>query len=578
VKSLREQARSVFNVEDAGMTLRASVGRAMFWVAVVSILVYLLRPDLYGLVPNVLDPVFYTGYGINLDDVITAAGDDHYFVSRWPAYLPTHWLAEIFGPYWGRLVLRLTMVALLAEALWRIFHRLNFSAPTRLLSTALLLTTPMFVRAFTTDYPEFFIIWAGLTSFLLSFNSSIAKLRSLVIGTLAMAMIIANPVSVVLTTLILLNYYYQLHSELSPRKRLLNVTLLMTSMIATALFGYLYFKIFYNLQNIYSPTIEFLKNYSPSVDDPWRVDGRPWVLYFGWIYLPILYLAVALNRAKTAKHVYKNYLYRCIFVAAAIHIFHWFLELRTGHALETSFYWSMSLPPLLLLMHLVLSKVFDAVDRKKFVFVFALVLTLYRFQIPQDFPLPDGFALVLLLLLTVLVLLALNQKLFLLGTFLLISTVWIQTGSPKYENLTPGGNLNSPRYDLVYGPNNIASQEVLEEIIWFTEQMDLVSDDTRSVFASTDEWSYVVTGTYLPHLFGRFLLIDPDKPKFPQERIAEFQMGFSPLIVIYGESSDSLNVLKAINLALPQFSVIRDEVHQGGRGYRLIALSLFGEN
>lgn len=577
MQSLKEQAKSVFDVKDVGMTLRASLGRAMFWVAVVFVLVFLLQPDLYGLVPNVLDPVFYTGYGINLDDVITSAGSNHYFVSRWPAYLPTHWLSEIFGPFWGRLVLRLIMVALLAEALWRIFQRLGFSAPTRILSTALLLTTPLFVRAFTTDYPEFFIMWAGLTAFLLSFSSSIAKTRSLVIGTLAMAMIIANPVSVVLTTLILLNYFYQLHIELSPRKRLLNVTLFITSMIATALFGYIYFKTVYNLQNIYSPTIEFLKNYSPSDDDPWRVDGRPWILYFGWIYLPILYLAVALNRVKTAKFVYKNYLRRCILVVAVVHAFHWFLELRTGHALETSFYWSMSLPPLLLLMHLILSKIFDAVDRKKLVFVLALVLTLYRFRIPQDFPLPNGFVLVLLLLLMVLVLLALNQKLFLLGTFLLISTVWIQTGSPKYENLTPGGNLNSPRYDLVYGQNNVGSQEVLEEIIWFTDQMDFVSDDTRSVFATTDDWSYVITGAYLPHLFGRFLLIDPDNPKFPQERIPEFQMGFSPIIVIYGQPSDCLSVLKAINLAVPQFSVVRDVVHQGGRGYRLIALSVFAK-
>jgi hypothetical protein len=573
VKSLKELASSVFDVEEAGMTLRASLGRSVFWVAVVFFLAFVLRPDLYGLVPNVLDPVFYTGYGINLDDVISAGGGGLYFVSRWPAYLPTHGLVELFGPYWGRLILRLVIVVLLAEAFWRIFQRLGFSAPTRILSTVLLLTTPMFVRAFTTDYPEYFIISAGLIALSLSFNSSVPKTRSLAIGTLAMSMVISNPTSVVLSTLILLNYYYQLHLELSLRKRFLNVMLLVISMLVTTSFGYFYFKIFYNLENIYSPTIKYLKTYAPSMDDPWRVDGRPWLLYFGWIYLPVVYLAVALQRLKTAESIYKNYLKRCILITIAIYAFHWLLELKIGHALETSYYWSLSLPPLLFLMILVLGKAFNFVDRRKSFLVLALVLVLYRLQIPQHFPLPNGMVLLLLVLSVILILMILNRKLFLLGTFLLVTTIWIQIGSPKYEKLTPGGNLNSPRYDSIFGQSSIASQNVLDEIIWFTEQMDFVSDDVRSVFAPTDGWSYVITGTYLPHPFGRFLLIDPDQQKFPEERVAEFQMGFSPVVVIYGEPSDCVKILKTINLAVPQLSIVRDVVHQGGHGYRLIALS-----
>jgi hypothetical protein len=54
----------------------------------VCVLVWLLKPDLFGLVPNSLDPMFYTGYAINLDDALAAAGNRHYFVTRWTSYMP----------------------------------------------------------------------------------------------------------------------------------------------------------------------------------------------------------------------------------------------------------------------------------------------------------------------------------------------------------------------------------------------------------------------------------------------------------------------------------------------------------
>ena len=51
-----------------------------------------LQPERYSLTPNSLDPVFYTGYASNFDDVLNAAGDRHYFVTRWTAYYPVYLL------------------------------------------------------------------------------------------------------------------------------------------------------------------------------------------------------------------------------------------------------------------------------------------------------------------------------------------------------------------------------------------------------------------------------------------------------------------------------------------------------
>jgi hypothetical protein len=139
--------------------------------------------------------MFYTGYAINLDDALAAAGNRHYFVTRWTSYIPMYLFSEIFGPYWGRLVLRLAMILVLSEMFWRFGSRLAFPTKSRLLGIFTVVTAPMFVRAFTTDYPEYFIIWGSMVLSLLvvSFADKPNIVKSVAVGVLAVSLLIANP-------------------------------------------------------------------------------------------------------------------------------------------------------------------------------------------------------------------------------------------------------------------------------------------------------------------------------------------------------------------------------------------------
>ena len=128
--------RSTFEASDEGLRLAPTVIRGFSVAIAICGLVWLLNPDLFGLVPNSLDPMFYTGYAINLDDALAVAGNRHYFVTRWSSYLPMYLFSEMFGPFWGRLFLRLAMILTLAEVFWRFTHRYQVKPIVRLLEHA----------------------------------------------------------------------------------------------------------------------------------------------------------------------------------------------------------------------------------------------------------------------------------------------------------------------------------------------------------------------------------------------------------------------------------------------------------
>ena len=75
---------------------------------------WLLKLDLFGLVLNRLDPMFYTGYLINLDVAWAAAGNQRYSVTRWTFYLPQ------YPALWTLLYSGLLMLSVLSEVMRRI--------------------------------------------------------------------------------------------------------------------------------------------------------------------------------------------------------------------------------------------------------------------------------------------------------------------------------------------------------------------------------------------------------------------------------------------------------------------------
>jgi hypothetical protein len=545
----------------------------MLLVALVtSIVAIFLKPDLFGLVPNGLDPMFYLGYQVNLDDALEAAGNKHYFVSRWTSYLPAHFTSLLFGPYWGRLVLRLLMVAVLSEAIWRFLANLEIRAHARLLSIFLLVTSPLFVRAFTTDYPEYFIIWASLLMAVLSFTERATWKRSVLMGALAASISIANPTATILSSFILVNYVFNEICAQKSRKVLKEASVVILSFLTVILSGFVLFKYWYGVENIYQPTLDFIKNFASPDVDGWRTPTRKWLLYFGWLYLPILYSIAAISIAKSST---RKVLFRCAFLTLSIFLWHIYLETQNGHALETSFYWSMLLSPALLTITVVVSTVFTSLHSWHSLALMTGVLFLYQYNIPQNIRLPHGYPLIAIVGMAALILSITSKRMASIAVFsLVILSVWLQVGSPKYAVLTNGGDLNTPKYDLVYGKSASKSNEILRETIWFLNQMDKVPSDSFSTFLPAGGWSYAIVGTYIPHPFSRAVTPLSSDRVFDPNTSDELLFGYKKTLVIYGNSIEAEKMLQRVKKEIPDISIVRDVTHSSGLSYRLVAMTV----
>lgn len=570
-KTIGDFLSMAFSSDEKSLSLKPTAARLMT-VAVVAIIVTIfLKPDLFGLVPNGLDPMFYLGYEINLNDALDAAGNRHYFVSRWTSYLPVHFTSLMFGPYWGRLVLRLLMVSVLSEAIWRFLANLEIRAHARLLSIFLLVTSPLFVRAFTTDYPEYFIIWASLLMVVLSFTGQATWKRSVLMGALAASISIANPTATILTSFILVNYVFDKICAREFGKISKQAVVVLLSFLTVILSGFVLFKYWYGVENIYQPTLDFIKNYvSPDVDG-WRTPTRKWLLYFGWLYLPILYSIAAISIVKSST---RKVLFRCSSLTLSIFLWHIYLEFKSGHALETSFYWSMLLSPALLTFMAVIGVVFTHLRAQYSLLLIGIVVSLYILEIPQKLRLPHGYSLIAIIGIATIVLVIVSKYTAGIAVFsLVILSVWLQVGSPKYAVLTNGGDLNSPRYELVYG-KALVSDQVLRETIWFLDQMDEVPSDSSSTFLPAGGWSYAIVGTYIPHPFSRVVTPLSNDKVFNPNTSDELLFGYKKTLVIYGDSVETEKMLKRVKKEIPEVSVIRDETNSGGLSYRLIAIDV----
>lgn len=570
--TIRKYLSSICSSDARSLSFKPTTARMLLVALVTSIVAIFLKPDLFGLVPNGLDPMFYLGYQINLDDALEAAGNKHYFVSRWTSYLPAHFTSLLFGPYWGRLVLRLLMVAVLSEAIWRFLANLEIRAHARLLSIFLLVTSPLFVRAFTTDYPEYFIIWASLLMAVLSFTERATWKRSVLMGALAASISIANPTATILSSFILVNYVFNEICAQKSRKVLKEASVVILSFLTVILSGFVLFKYWYGVENIYQPTLDFIKNFASPDVDGWRTPTRKWLLYFGWLYLPILYSIAAISIAKSST---RKVLFRCAFLTLSIFLWHIYLETQNGHALETSFYWSMLLSPALLTITVVVSTVFTSLHSWHSLALMTGVLFLYQYNIPQNIRLPHGYPLIAIVGMAALILSITSKRMASIAVFsLVILSVWLQVGSPKYAVLTNGGDLNTPKYDLVYGKSASKSNEILRETIWFLNQMDKVPSDSFSTFLPAGGWSYAIVGTYIPHPFSRAVTPLSSDRVFDPNTSDELLFGYKKTLVIYGNSIEAEKMLQRVKKEIPDISIVRDVTHSSGLSYRLVAMTV----
>jgi hypothetical protein len=516
--------------------------------------------------------MFYTGYAINFDDALAAAGNRHYFVTRWSSYMPMYLFSEIFGPFWGRLLLRLALVVVVAEVFWRFTHRYQIRAVSRLFGVFVLVTTPMFVRAFTTDYPEYFIIWGTIVMLLVTLMGSRKFSHSLILGTLTALVIIANPTALIVTSLILLVYSFLLFRDGGATTALGRVLLTGVAASATFFFGYVLFRFYYGIGNVYEPTLWFIRNFVPPEKDGWVAPTKDWLGYFSWIYLPPILCVLSAVSYKRQRRTGVP-IGALTLLVAAIYIIHVIREIQTGYMLEVPYYWSLLLAPVLLLLAVLLVNMTNRISWYWPASVVALTILLIKVELPQSMRLPSGIALFVSLtcFLIVTAVFCLLQKRF---SLILVSLgfLWIQTGSPNYSVKTNSGDLNTPLYDRVYGQSADISRAILNETIWFLKNMDSVQEDQDSIFLTAGGWTSSIIGTYIPHPFSRWIT-EQSPTKVLTENIRD-ELNFSqrPILVIYGSPNEVERIFDRVSLELPQSKKILDVTNPSGLGYRLMAI------
>jgi hypothetical protein len=574
--ALRKHLQDVFSDEEIGLTWKNSFFRGLFFAMSTLLFVWILKPDLFGLVPNSFDPMFYTGYGINLDDALNAAGNRHYFVSRWTSYMPMYISSEIFGPYWGRLVLRLVLIVVMSEMLWRFGQRLVMPTRSRLIGVFAVATAPMFVRAFTTDYPEYFIIWGSIVLCLLiiSFGTKPNVLKGIPIGVLSMSMIIANPFSGVMVAVLGTIGLMLAKVAGASFLRLISACFMagVTGSILLVV-GYFLFDGYYAIGNVYAPTLDFIQTYNKPQFDGWVSPTNEWMYFFPWIYLTpiVVFASLVVLRNNTQQRRVVFFVSTSAFLVFLSHVL---LELRSGHALETSYYWSMSLGPVLVLIFFLVSYLAKLGNAKWGILTVIGITALIFFRIPQRFTMMSGIGLFLTLAVFVLTVALVVRKLPALGTAVFFSVfLWMQLGGPVYSIRTYDGELNSPRYDLVYNDPSNESSKILTETLWFLKQMDDIEDDWKSTFLSAGRWSSAIVGTYIPHPFSRVIFPESDERVLAPNVRDELEFGYRSLLVIYGVPQEVTSLERKIKLELPQLKTLIDVTNSEGLGYRLVVVS-----
>jgi hypothetical protein len=559
--------------DKSSFLLIPTINRLGLFALVIFALNWFLKPDLFGLVPNSLDPMFYTGYAINLDDALASAGNEHYFVTRWTSYYPMYLFSEVFGAYLGRLIWRLVLVLWISEALWRMGFHLYLRPTARLCGIVVVITSPFFLRAFTTDYPEYFTMSIGLIFFIYIIQHHISLRMAVFLGITTSSLLIANPFTAGLIITGLAIFIIRNWHLLFTKAALISVFVYLMSFVGVFYFGYLLFKLRYGIGNIYQPTIDFLRNYQAPEFDPARGSNHDWVFHFTWIYIAPVLIIVAIVLKRNALDKQRQAIFFLGLGTTVIFLYHVILELRRGHALETSFYWSMSLPVVLAFLFVLIGMIADLTESTATISAtFFLVLLLF-FSVPEPLRYGAGWAMYFGIAATVLiVVLSLHWEIKMSIFITTFMVTWMQIGAPIYSNQTNAGGSNSPYYDEMYRKRTLVSDLVYRETIWFEKTLDQLSNEGRTTFLSAGGWSASIVGIYIPHPFDRVVYELSTEQLLSLRKRIELEVQHRPSLTVYGDKQLVSNYLTRLRMELPFHEIVLDQTYDSELGYRVVVL------
>ena len=526
-----------------------------------------LRPEPFGLVPNGLDPWFYTGYAINFDDIFRDIGDGHYFVSRWSAYLPARLFTWVAGPQTGRLLLRWLLAVAMIASIWGLGRRWAWPMTTKLVVAVVVLTTPIFARAFLTDYVEWVVASVGFILVCQCLETRVTALRSALIGVLVAVIVIANPLAVAVTVGPTLAYVSR--SSLTWSLRIRHAGCAAAAAVVTVASGWLYFRVAYGMPNLYRPTVEFVRD-NTDFRDPLKSPQLTWMGAFTWIYVPILLCAAAGMFPAVRSFVRESRAALAVFLLLGIqYAMQWIDQfVRNGNGLEISYYWSFIYPALgVALATFVGALRWSRSATVAFVAVWWFLLaapSIVRIEIPA------GWAFGALAIAMLIGLSTLSKRLPQLAVagmmfFLLV----IQIAAPGYDPAAYHPYNLSPRYHDIYY-NSTASGEAFDEAIWLEGVLDTLPADARMYFLGIGA-ADPISAIYGPQPMGRSVRLDADGV-VPIDSLNAIAASGNTQLVVYGPP-DVVDQSVAQVIAWFQRSTVElERSHDDDLGFKVVVV------
>lgn len=543
--------------------LAAVVGRA----AVLSLVLYLvMRPENYGLTPNGLDPAFYTGYATNFDDMLSSVGQSHYFVSRWSQYMPAYLFTRVFGAVAGRLLWRLVLSTAILTTAWRLGRRWQWTIAHELLVGTVLVTMPMFVRAFFTDYTEYAVVAYGLLLVMLCLRERQTPWSIAALGVLAGLLVVANPIAVTVLAGPLAVACWL--GAATRRGRIVIAAGVCGAATATLLLGWWWFRWRYGLPNVYRPTVDFLRN--PPGQDPLRSPRLEWLGKFTWLYGPPIVMVAYLGTARLKQVRLQRIELVAIGLCALQYVYQWVDQfVRKGDGLEISYYWSFMYPAFGVVLLLGLARLTAGVRARTLVGITVSWCAFLIVGVPDALRLPSGVWFVLVALAVVGAAIVVAPRSAAWSAVALLGLLgWIHLGAPHYDPSAYHPFDMSPRYDDLYRQAGNESEQRFGETLWFERQMDTVAHDARAFFVPLSGAASCVVAVYGPHVTDH--LLDPAADAGMMLQTAELRAGDGPvLIVLYGPPSQVAAKVGQFAEAGSDAPVL-DRTHDGDLGFRLV--------
>ena len=544
-------------------------------VVLMPLVIYMvMAPERYGLTPNALDPVFYTGYTSNFNDIMAAVGDRWYFVSRWSTYLPAHLFVALAGPANGRLLWRWVLASGIILSLWRLGRRWNWTTPQRLLIASIALTMPMFVRAFMTDYVEYIVVALGVCIICLALSEHCNSALQLLIGCLSGLVVIANPVAI--TAVILPCIACVLLTMRSKRGALLASVTIAVGAAIPIVMGLLWFRWRYGMHNVYQPTIDYIRlntKVAHGVTSP----NHDWLGKFTWIFAPPVLLISAATMARRTAHPFDRAERFALWLCGLQYGYQWLDQFaRNGGGLELPYYWSYSVPSFIVALAIVIGHFFKTERSSLIVSAIAVPAVLLLVGVPSFARLPPGFWYAGFSLAAIVVIVWSGRRSTSLAVVLLIAWITVtQVGAPTYVPPALQVFPSDPHYDSLYGRSETTSELTLDQILWFEKQMDRVPDDWTANFIAIDETASEVEAIYGPHVTDKLVRLAGDfglRERWP----VEIGAGFHELSAVYGPPEAVGEFLEKVARQGSGATVELDATQPGRPGYRLAVLRATG--